>query len=523
MTAPLRVAAATSVDPQGLTMIADPAPVLPERSDAGLPRRAAADGADPQVGPVGPLDATFRLHSTPGARFTLYLDVDGHRVEGTAWNRFGGLDAGRQPAWDPGGDGADFSDAELGLVQEVWARVAEDYASFAIDVTTEEPAEAALERTSRSDRRYGVRALITPSAAARATLCGTCGGVAYLDVFASLDPGLRISWIFADALGQDAKTIADATSHEAAHQFGLEHDGRGDRLYYTGHGAWAPLMGSPYGNPVTQFSDGDYSGATNTEDDVAILARVLGTRADEADDVPLGEGVGVIGSADDTDVYALGTCRGAVRITASPASLGANLDIGLTLLDDTGATHATADPAVRRRSRSKAEGLDASLEFDGAARDWSLRIDGVGHRSWFSGYSDYGSIGGYRISRLGDCREPAADPVPDDPTGPTVTSSSRVRSETRLRVPTRVRAGARPRAVIRVRREIDGALRPASGSVTIRVAGRDRRVVIRQGRRVLRLPRLARTGRVTVSAVYAGDRATRGSASRLRIRVLPRR
>ena len=48
---------------------------------------------------------------------------------------------------------AAFSDAELDVVQEVWARVAEDYAPYNIDVTTEDPGTAGLVRAPTRTRR----------------------------------------------------------------------------------------------------------------------------------------------------------------------------------------------------------------------------------------------------------------------------------------------------------------------------------------------------------------------------------
>ena len=74
---------------------------------------------------------------------------------------------------------------------------------------------------------------------------------------------------------QTAKTMGEAASHEAGHTFGLSHDGGSvSPNYYDGHGAWAPIMGRPIdpARPVTQWSRGEYSGANNYEDDLAIIA-----------------------------------------------------------------------------------------------------------------------------------------------------------------------------------------------------------------------------------------------------------
>ena len=42
--------------------------------------------------------------------------------------------------FDQDGDPTTFSDGELSAIAGVWQRVAEDYAPFSVDVTTEEPA-----------------------------------------------------------------------------------------------------------------------------------------------------------------------------------------------------------------------------------------------------------------------------------------------------------------------------------------------------------------------------------------------
>ena len=49
---------------------------------------------------------------------------------------------GSHPAMDLAGNGASFTNAELLQVQDIYQRVAEDYAPFDVDVTTEEPPAA---------------------------------------------------------------------------------------------------------------------------------------------------------------------------------------------------------------------------------------------------------------------------------------------------------------------------------------------------------------------------------------------
>ncbi len=88
--------------------------------------------------------------------------------------------------------------------------------------------------------------------------------------------------MFPHKLGNSPKNIAEAATHEVGHNFGLRHDANPSLPYDRGHGAWAPIMGVGYDHPISQWSKGDYSGATNQEDDVAIIRAVVGARVDEA-------------------------------------------------------------------------------------------------------------------------------------------------------------------------------------------------------------------------------------------------
>ena len=94
------------------------------------------------------------------------------------------------------------------------------------------------------------------------------GGVAYFNSFydGSVDP----CWCFNLGTGSAAQTV----SHEIGHTFGLSHDGltsQNDPEYHRGNGTWGPIMGAPFGLNVVTWSDGNYEGNTNTEDDLAII------------------------------------------------------------------------------------------------------------------------------------------------------------------------------------------------------------------------------------------------------------
>lgn len=406
------------VDPQGAVFYIDPAPERPSRA------------TPPVASPSAPLAETFSLHSKPGASLTILLDFDGATVSGTAWNEANGVLPGAHPAWDPAGDGAAFSAAERLAVQQVWAIVAEDYAPFDVDVTTQDPGADALLRSSSADSVYGTRVLVTPSDDPFAKICGRqCGGVAYLSVFDAVGPYFQPAWVFPQALSDDPKNVAEAASHEAGHNLGLDHDGTASLGYYTGHGAWAPIMGVGYERPLVQWSAGSYPGATNQQDDVAVLRGYLGARADEASgsvatpsSLPAGEAV--IGTAGDVDAYLLGSCPAGTQVEVVPAPLAPNLDVRASLVDAGGVERAVAQPASGFGDRLTASGLGATLTVPSTGDGWVLRVEGAGQGAWASnGYDDYGSLGAYTL-RTSGCDGAAADGVPSSPSGVTAGSST---------------------------------------------------------------------------------------------------
>ena len=102
---------------------------------------AAGDLAVPLAAPPVPLgltDAGLPIHhSKPGARFKFYLDFDGDFVDGrSTWGFSRNL-----PGYSIDNNPFHFNQEEQGVISRIWGRVAEDYAAFDIDVTTERPAE----------------------------------------------------------------------------------------------------------------------------------------------------------------------------------------------------------------------------------------------------------------------------------------------------------------------------------------------------------------------------------------------
>lgn len=386
---------ALAIDPAGSLVYSCPTP------DRPASETAAAPGA---VTPVAPLTDTFRLHSLPGATRRLVLDVDGCLVQGTAWNMFytQGTDILILP-FDQDGDRSTFSDAELIAIQEIWQRVAEDFAPFNIDVTTEDPGDNFLAKTSDRDTEYGGRLCI--GGPAFGGYGANVGGVAYVGSFTSLP--ITPGFVFSDHLGGDARLCADAASHEAGHMLGLSHDGiLGGSPYAYGHGSgptgWAPIMGAGYYQPVSQWSRGEYAGANNTEDDLAIIASYVGYRPDDHGDSPASATTvqsgltfaeaGIIGGDDDVDLFEFTTSGGEVTLAAQPDPVSPNLDILLEIRSGSRKLLHSANPPGA---------LDASLTVSLPAGTYYASIRGVGAGDpATNGYSAYASKGAFTLTGL---------------------------------------------------------------------------------------------------------------------------
>lgn len=350
---------------------------------------------------LAPLDQTFLLHSRPGAAKIIYLDFNGFVMSGTAWNA--GYTGGTNvtcPAWSLDSDPTTFNDAERTAIQQIWLRVAEDYAPFDVDVTTEDMGDAAITRSSSSDANYGMRVLISPIH----SYFGNYGGIAYVGVYANTGDYYKPALVFPEMLADNEKYIAEACSHECGHTLGLSHDGTTTgSAYYQGQGSgdtgWAPIMGVGYYENLVQWSKGEYPNANNTQDDTAIIASYLPYRADDHGDslatatvLPAGSAIsasGVIERATDADYFRFATGAGAVAINFVGAQRGPNVDILAELLDGNGNVIATNNPT---------DYLTASISLNLTAGNYFLRVRGTGKGDLTTGYSNYGCLGQYSFT-----------------------------------------------------------------------------------------------------------------------------
>ena len=358
-------------------------------------------------GTLAPLDQTFLLHSKPGAKRTIYLNFKGATLAGTAWNS-SGTSITALP-FDLDGVPYTFNTAELQRIQGIWQRVAEDYAPFDVNVTTEAPAPELLSRSGSTDAVFGTTVLITSRSGVYSC---SCGGVAYLGVFDDTSETYKPALVFYDALGAgNEKYVAEAISHEAGHNMGLSHDGTATVGYYQGQGSgvtgWAPIMGVGYYQALTQWSKGEYAGANNLQDDYAVMqSNGLPLRTDDHGNTAATATVltgsssggisslasqGVIERPGDVDVFVFTAAAGTASFAVAPAARSANLDLAVTLRDAAGNLLASVNPT---------DALNASFSLVlPATGSYTLAVQGTGKGDPLStGYSNYGSVGQYSVS-----------------------------------------------------------------------------------------------------------------------------
>jgi len=337
---------------------------------------------------------TFKLHSRPASPLKIVLDLDGHVVTTPYWN--GGNTINALP-YDIDGI-AGFSTDELVRIREIWLRVAEDFAPFDVDITTEEIPDAQLYSSGG-----GMRVILTPSS----TWYGSAGGVAYLNSFTW---GLPVpAWVFAKLLGNSPSKVAEAASHEIGHTLGLSHqtlyDESGNFVYEynPGNALWAPIMGNSYGKALTTWHHGTAYSPKTLQDDVSLIKKILPANADEASGnlqtssatlKTIEEGglvnfrhQGMINFRSDVDVLNVPIGTGSLLLNVSGPYHASNLDLKVRLLNSSGTLLAEANPSGSG---------PVALSFDHLTADlYKMEVSTSGVDGY---YSDYGLQGRYYIT-----------------------------------------------------------------------------------------------------------------------------
>ncbi|MGE5611845.1 MAG: fibronectin type III domain-containing protein [Bacillota bacterium] len=304
-------------------------------------------GSAEASGAISPLSAIPALNSDPSAKAQLYLDFDGE-----ADSTWGDYSVSATPAYDRDGDATTFSSSELADIEEIWARVAEKYSPFNINVTTVNPG-------ALTDR-VALRVVIGGDGAWSDMLAG---GIGYVGSFYNDSP--NTVYVFSDNLGTgEPKYIAEAAAHEAGHGFGLEHQSSygtyGQLLeeYSTGSGSVAPIMGNSYDARGVWWS-GTSTSAWTRQDDMRVIANSMNGFGYRTDDYgnsaalasPLSvdgsevSASGIIERMTDSDYFSFTTGAGTIDFSIDVAAKGAMLDLKAVLLKADGTVVATANTA----------------------------------------------------------------------------------------------------------------------------------------------------------------------------------
>src|SRR5258705_4523591 len=128
------------------------------------------------------------FNSYPSAQAVIFLDFDGHTVNGTSWNYNGPIACGA----------SGLNNSQL---TEVFNRVAEDYRPFNINVTT----DSTKYFDAPANRR--MRVILTVSS----SWYGAAGGVAFVNSFTWGDN--NPCFVFSQLLNFNVKNISEAASH----------------------------------------------------------------------------------------------------------------------------------------------------------------------------------------------------------------------------------------------------------------------------------------------------------------------
>ncbi len=304
---------------------------------------------DPDCGPPqgGSSSMVPAFNSNPGAKHTLFLDFDGH------YEHLWGINFDVvTPAYDTDGAGT-ISTGEATEIEEIFRRVAEDFAPFDVNVTTVDPDPNAGIDTPNSGKvlRVAIGGSVDDWHDPGSRTIGVAKYNSYNNI--TLD---NLVYVFSEDINSPER-VAYTISHEAGHSYGLRH------LNVTHPAGRNALMADTL-PPVLAARSIWWHGTNNkgkSQSDVAELTDTLGKRADDAGDsidtavhrIGTGSlGTYMITAIGDRDFFSFDVNhRSQVTLAADVLSIafpgdGANLDATIELYSQSGASIASAATAT---------------------------------------------------------------------------------------------------------------------------------------------------------------------------------
>jgi hypothetical protein len=344
------------------------------------------------------------LDSNPGAPATLYLDFNGN-FERDWWHiKDSGVEEHFRnittPVFDTDGNANSFGTDEQNLIKNIWARVAEDYAPFNINVSTA--------YYGSFDNGKALHVVIGGNNTD--WLKENASGIASINSFSNSAPNVvfafdLVAWAKAGVTDSEGRVLdgaaatATTASHEAGHAFGLRHqalykfDGTKITDYSPGSSGWTPIMGDNKASDRTTWSDGttDQRRLQVDMDVIARSANGFGYRADDhgssiatastlwtnIDGASL-TGKGIINSMYDSDFFKFTSGGGQFQVNVNAAKFGPNL-IPIAELWSTNGFVARADAGSLTQS---------IIHANVPAGTYIVVVKGFG---------DYGDVGQYTV------------------------------------------------------------------------------------------------------------------------------
>ena len=357
-------------------------------SSGGYPRRSQQiNNSTKTIARSIQLNASGNFESKAGAPTVIYCNFEGEEVN--------------QPMWSASTINAAPSGLSSGEVYEILKLVAEDFAPFDVNVTND---RSVYDSTPIYKR---VMCISTPTD----TASPGSGGVAYVNSFRYWGGGDLVCW--------DFNLDGDTISHEVGHTLNLDHHGDSSQNapeYHDGHTSesreWGPIMGSAFEASMVQWSDGNYTSATNSnQDDLYLITNYgLSYRADDyGNDSATGEDIsisnmpisrnGIIERNTDIDVFNVTySSFGKVQMTGvGTEGKKSNLDVCLRILD-------SDEVIVYEQTGDTTDNALTELLLEPGTYQVSIQGDSSGnpYGNPATGWSAYGSLGQYELSFLPD-------------------------------------------------------------------------------------------------------------------------